>query len=261
MPTVRLNKSASRVVDILSLFTKSEVNLSIADIARELSLPKSSTFEIVYTLVEKGFLEIADNNRNTFKLGLKLFEVGAAFLSKADLHREARPQMEYLLAQIGRTIFLAVENKGEVVYLDKVEPYSAIHTGACLGSRNPMHCTGLGKAMLASYHEDRVRAITGGSKLKQKTPYSISEYNDLIEDLGKIRRRGYSIDDRESEIDVFCIAAPIYDRLGNPVSALSVASPAAVMNDTEIERVSKLVTASALTISRNLGFLGDKLYF
>lgn len=260
IPTFRPNKSAARTVDLLSLLAKAEGPLSIAEISREMSIPKSSMFELVYTLVDKGFLEIADSNLNTFKLGLKIFEVGISFVNKINLHREARPQMEYLMAQTGRTVFLAIEDQGQVVYIDKLEPISAVFTGALLGSRNPMYCTGLGKAMLAAYSEDKVRSITGGGEFEPKTKYSITNYNDLLEELAAIRARGYSIDNRENEEHIFCIAVPIYDRSGNAIAAISVANPAAAIDGVQIERTGALAQAAALKISKKLGFLGEKIY-
>lgn len=256
----RHNKSAARVVDILTMVAQSASSVTIAEIARALAIPKSSTFEIVYTLVDKGFLEIDTANGNAFKLGVKLFAVGSAFLAKADLHRTARPQMEHLMTQTGRTVFLAIESNGLVLYLDKLEPCSAIYTGAILGSTNPMHCTALGKSLLAAYQEEKVRTITGGGELPAKTPNTITCYQDLLGELAKVRQRGYAIDNQENEMDILCVAAPIYDRQGNPVAAVSVASPAAAMHDAEVERIGQMVTARALLISRHLGFLGQGLY-
>lgn len=257
---MRINKSAARTVDILSLIATKEKPLTITEISKTLAIPKSSTFELVYTLVEKNFLEIEDENLKTLKLGLKLFEVGVSFLDKTDLHREARPLLEDMMAKSGETVFLAVEDKGELVYLDKVETSSSVRTTANLGSRNPMHCTGLGKALLAAYTNERVKEITGGGELLSKTEYTIKHYNDLVIDLDRTRKRGYAIDNRESEREVFCVAAPVYNRSAEPVAAISIASLASKMNNDRMEKFSKLVVSTALNISRRLGFVGNKLY-
>ncbi|WP_260288671.1 IclR family transcriptional regulator [Peribacillus aracenensis] len=259
MSNVKLNKSASRVMDILVLLSREDQPLTVSEISRELNVPKSSTFEILTTMVEKGFLQV-DDHLKTYKLGLKLFEVGAAYLYNTDLHKEARPYLETLMTKTGETAFLAIESDGEVVYLDKVEAPSSIRTTATLGNRNPMYRTGLGKAILAGYSDDKVRELMGNTEFIQRTSNSITSYNSLIENLNQIRQRGYSIDDRENEEDVFCIAAPVYDESNRPVAAISVAGLATRMKDDEKDKYSEFLVETALGISKRLGYRNDRLF-
>jgi DNA-binding IclR family transcriptional regulator len=260
-PILRSNKSAARTVDILVLIAAAKKPLTITEISSSLEIPKSSTFEILYTLVEKGFLEIDNEELKTFKLGVKIFEVGTAFLSKTDLHGAARPFIEDLMLKCGETVFMAVEDKGSIVYLDKAEGHTNVRTTCVIGARNLMHVTGLGKALLATYPVEKVREITGGGALIARTEMTITHFNDLVKDLEEIRKRGYSIDDREGVEDLYCLAAPIYNRLNRSVAAISVASLYSKMTDEKHEKIRKLITETALNISRRLGFIGDKLYF
>jgi len=262
MKVTRPNKSAARSVEILEYIAKSGKPVSLAEISRGLDIPKSSTFELIYTLIDKGFLEQADGNLKTFKLGLKLFQVGVAFLTNTNLHTEARPVMENLMLVTGHTVLLAVENQGKIVYLDKIEPPDElVRIEAKLGSSNPLHCTGLGKALLAAYSNDRVRQLIGSGRLIPKTLFSIQTYDGLIEELDRIRARGYSIDDKESETNVFCIGAPIYDRLDKPVAAISLRCLAASVDEDKVKKFSLMVTQSALLISNKLGFIKNRLYY
>lgn len=258
---MKTNKSASRAIDIIDLISKQDKPMTISEISHTLGIPKSSTFELLYTLVEKDYLQIEDENLKTFKLGIKLFQAGTAYLKKMDLNREARPLLEDMMKKSGETAFLAVEVNGMTVYLDKVEGSSSTRTTSVLGSSNPMYCTGLGKALLAAYPEDRIREITGGGKLLPVTEHTIKCYEDLMADLESVRKRGYSIDDRENEEDVFCVAAPIYDRSGKPIAAISIASLASKINSSRLELFGSLVKTTALEISRRLGYIGEKLYF
>ncbi len=257
----RLNKSAARVVDILSLIARSEKPLKITEISNMLDIPKSSTFSLLYTLVDKSFLEIDDNNLKTFKLGLKLFEVGTSYLTKKELPKVATPLLEKLMNEVSDTVFLAVEDEGELVYLKKFEPSSEIRTTARLGSRKPMYCTGLGKALLATYSRQKVKEIVGNGDLEALTKYTITDPKELMKDLEEIRNRGYSIDNRESEEQLFCVAAPIYDQTESSIAAISIASLASTMNQQRIEQNSKKITNVALEISRRLGFGKEKLFF
>jgi Transcriptional regulator len=234
--------------------------MTITDISHALDMPKSSTFELLYTLVEEGFLEIDNDVLKTFRLGMKAFEVGVAFVARTDLHRAARPLIEELMAKSGETVFLAVEDKGSIVYLDKAESQSSIRTTCVMGSRNMMYRTGMGKALLASYTDDKVREITGGGELQTATPYSICHHNELVRELVEIRKRGYSIDNRENEMEIICVAAPIYDRNNRAVAAISIASPYSKMNENRQKEFSEMVMETALEISHRMGYLGSILY-
>jgi DNA-binding IclR family transcriptional regulator len=260
MKTFRMNKSAERVVDILGFVAQREKPCTMAEISAELRIPKSSAFEILYTLVEKEFLAIDNPDLKTFRLGLKLFEVGAAFLSKTNLHREARCFLEKMAACSGETVFLAVEDTGDVVYLDKIEGHASVRTFAVLGSRNSLYRTGLGKALLAAYPESRVRQLVGDGTLETRTPYSIPDYKNLLAELKATRERGYAIDNRENEMDVFCVAAPIFDQGGNPIAAISIASLFSKADQARQRELGTLVTETALAISSRLGFVGTRLY-
>lgn len=257
----QFNKTAARVVDILLLIAKSEKPLTITEVSNSLGIPKSSTFNLLYTLVDKRFLEIENENLKTFKLGLKLFEAGSSYLAKKELTNVAIPLLESLLNEVKDTVFLAVEDEGELVYLKKFEPSSEIRTTARLGSRKPMHCTGLGKALLAAYSDKKVKKIIGEGELEALTKYTITDSDELMKDLEQIRKRGYSIDDRESEEQLFCVAVPIYDQNASPVAAISIATLVSTVDPERITKISRKIRNTGLQISRQLGFSKNKLFF
>lgn len=210
---------------------------------------------------DKGYLQIDDENLKTFKLGIKLFQSGVAYLKKMDLNREARPLLEDMMKKSGETVFLGVDVNGMMVYLDKVEGPSSTRTTSVLGSSNPMYCTGLGKALLASYTDERIKEVIGTGELPPKTEHTIKCFSDLIADLNAVRKRGYAIDDMENEEDVFCVAAPVYDGSNKAIAAISIASLASKINDDRLKQFGRLVVDTALEISRRLGYTKDKLYF
>ncbi|MBP2628502.1 MAG: hypothetical protein H6Q68_3213 [Firmicutes bacterium] len=259
---MKLNKSASRSMDILNLLARSKKPLTQLEVSQILDLPKSSTYELLYTLLEKGMLEFDNEDLKTFKLSLKLFEIGMTVLENTDLPRIARPILEDLSLKIGETVFLAVENMGEIVYLDRIEIHSSITTSAGLGNRRPMYCTGLGKALLATYPAKRVKEIF--DMVDPKTIFTkntIHEYADFIADLQQIRKRGYAIDNREMEDEIFCVAAPVYGRTDTAVGAISIATIYFKADKKKTEMLGKAIMDSALAISKRLGFRRDTLYF
>ncbi len=259
---LKINKSASRTIEILSLLAASPKALTQLEISQELSMPKSSTYELIYTLLEMGMVEFENKDLKTFRLGLKVFELGMSVLGKIDFHKLSRPFLDELSLKTGETVFMAVEEQGSIVYLDRVEHSSSITTSAGLGTRRPMHCTGLGKALLAAYPLERTREIWDLSPQKPAfTATTLVTFEDLMEDIKQTRRRGFAIDNREMEDEIFCVAAPILDRAEKPVAAISIASIYLKMDEQKIALWGNWIAEAALAISRRLGFSRNQLFF
>jgi DNA-binding IclR family transcriptional regulator len=113
---------------------------------------------------------------------------------------------------------------------------------------------------LAAYPEEKVKEIFRKSDMTKRTPYTITNYADLILDLERTRQRGYAIDNREGEIEVFCVAAPIYNQFSQPIAAISIASLYSKINDERLHKFERLITETALGISKRLGFTGERLF-
>ena len=258
---MRINKSAARTIDIIELFSKRGKPLTLTEISKTLGIPKTSAFDIIYTLLGKNILEYENKKFKTFQLGLRLFEVTLLALGKTDLHRVARPHLDQLIEKTGETVYLAVENNDEVVYLDKAEGTSAVRFAAELGTRKPIYCTGLGKAILAAHTDAKVREIIKRNRLTPITENTIITYDELLEELEAIRERGYAIDNQECVKGIFCVAAPIYGTSDKPIAAISIATSVSSMDAGKLERLGVLIPETALQISRRLGFPRDKLFF
>jgi len=257
-----LNKSAARVIDILSLLAHSSHSLTQFDIGNELGIPKSSTFDLMYTLMEKGVVEYDNKELKTFKLSMKVFELGTTVLQKADLYDISKPYLELLSEDLKETVFLGIENRGEVVYLNRVDKtVSSVTTAASIGMRRPVHCTGLGKAILATYPKERIVEIWNMfDRTEAYTPTTILTCNDLLSDLKKTRKRGYAIDNREKEDEIFCISVPIYSVKDTAIAAISVATLYLKMDNKRIVEYSNKLINSALLISKRLGYTKRYLY-
>lgn len=246
-------------MDILSILSSTKEPLSVSQLSRELGAPKSSTFEILTTMVSKEFLEF-DDTLKTYKPGIKLFEVGASYLNNTDLTSEARPYLESLVKRTGETAFLAIPSDGDIVYLDKVEASSSIRTTATLGTRNPMYLTGLGKALLAAYPNQKVEEIMSNKNFIPATANSIKNIESLMLDLKNIRRRGYAIDDQENEEDIYCIAAPLWDYTNQPIAAISIAGLASRMKEENVGDYASYLTNTALSLSKRFGYKDNQLF-
>lgn len=258
---LKINKSAARTIDILNLLSVSSKPLTQLEISQALDMPKSSTYELIYTLLEKGIVEFDNEDLRTFRLSLNIFEIGMTVLDKVEFHKISRSFLEELSHKTGETVFMAVEDTGAIVYVDRIEKNSSITTAAGLGTRRPIHCTGLGKALLATYSANRVKEIWEMRDQKViYTNYTIREYNVLIADLQQTRERGYAIDNREIEDEIFCVAAPIYDRTDKAIGAISIASIYLKMDKNRTELFGKMIMETALDISKRMGFRRNRIY-
>jgi DNA-binding IclR family transcriptional regulator len=257
---MNLNKSASRTIEILRLISSSDPPPSLSQISQALRIPKASTFDILHTLLELGIVEPSERDSRTFRLGLSLLEIVLPALSKIDILKVARPMLEELCASTGETIFLAVENNGQLVFLDKVEGSSMMRADVELGARSLMHCTALGKALLAAYPESRVREIFRVQKFVKFTSRTITSMAELEKDMGSTRERGFAVDFEEKYPTVVCVGAPVFSRAGKPIAGISIAFQAANTDEKKLFRFGKVLESAALKISRKLGYMKESLF-
>ena len=259
----KINRSVARALEMLELVAASKDELTITEISKQLGIPKSTTFDILYTLLDKGYLEQANEKQKSFKLGVKLFQTGACYLEQTPFQNVAHSVLERLAEVAGETAFLALLNNDELVYFDKVESPNSVRTSARIGSNNPLYCTGLGKAILAALPDEEVKAIlarTGG--LKPVTPYTFTDETQFFAILNQARQQGYAIDDREHNAEVFCLAAPVYNLQGKIYAAISVASLYTKINHQpeKITALGKMIADAALDLSQRIGYRGPRLY-
>lgn len=255
-----MNKSTARTIEIIELLSSKGRALTLSEISRSLDIPKTSAFSIVSTLMSMNILEYENEQFKTIQLGIKLFEMTLSALGKSELHLVARPYLDQLLERAGETIYLGVESAGEIVYLMKAEGSQSVRTSANLGSRRPMYCTGLGKAMLAAHENEKIRELVREDTFPQLTEMTITTFDELMDDIEETRCRGFAIDRQESDLEISCISAPIYDASSKPVAAISIAMRSFTLSEEKIKKYGKIVPETALMISRKLGFTSSELY-
>lgn len=257
---LKLNKSAARTIDLLLLLVSSDKFLTLNNICEMMQLPKSSAFELIQTLLYKGIIEIKDDKQKTYGLSLLAFEIGSSVITNMGIADAARPFIQELNRQTGSTVFLGVKDKDKIVYIDKAENHSTIKPTAKLGSRRNLHTTGLGKGLLYAFCDTKIIEILGEEPYASKTPLSHTNQKEVLEDASKTRLRGYAIDDREDNLDMYCISSAIRNHENEPVASFSVASLYSGMTKDKEQLIAKLVKETALQISRKLGFAGNNLY-
>jgi DNA-binding IclR family transcriptional regulator len=242
-------KSLSKIVRILECFSTVDRAMSLAELCDRTGLPRSTTHRLLASMREVGFLD-QDRTRDRYRLGLKLFEFGNIVLSNMDLHREARPYVEQLGRLTGQLVHLAVFDGRQAVVIHRSDPSDST-TPPTYIENAPVHCTSVGKAVLAFQPPAVIdRLIAAG--LQPYTDTTITKGPDLIAELSRIRERGYAIDEGEHQPGLRCIGAPIRDQNARVFAAVSISGPAWKIPIGEVESLSKIVIHSANAISAQL---------
>jgi DNA-binding IclR family transcriptional regulator len=252
------NRSTVRTIEILHYIAESTQQLTITELSQALDIPKSTTHQIVQTLVELKMLEVSRSK--TFRLGIRFFELALPAFARMDLRREGQPILDELSDKTGESVFMASYDGPEIVYLDQVMGNSLMRLSVNPGSRGPIHSTALGKAILAAMPDDKILELTGGGSLETHTEFTIQNHEQLVADLRAARVRGYTIDDRELFPDICCVAAPVMGASEMPKAAISIVSHSSRMNASRIEKLGEMVHEAAVNLSRRMGFQGKRLF-
>lgn len=245
-------QSVARALHILEAFSGQIKELSVTEISKRLALSKSTAFGLIHTLTENGYLEQnAENSK--YRLGLKLLKLGNIVQMNNIVCQKARPYLEALVSEFEETAHLAIQRFSVVVYIDKIESDRTIYIHSHVGAENPMYCTGVGKCLLAFMSEEgRNRIYKGYGVLDRRTPKTITNLLDLEADLARVRERGYSLDDEEFGLGLFCVAAPVFDHAGQVVAAISLSGPKAHFDDVRVRLIAQSMKEATAKISREL---------
>lgn len=249
----RLIQSIERAADVLELFLAAHQDLSVKEISDKLGLSKSTVHGIIKTLEYRGYLEQNPDDLK-YKLGLKLFELGNRVVNNLDLGKIARPIIKELVEELMETVHLVVFERGEVIYIEKLDGPRALRIYSQVGKRAPIHCTGVGKAILAFQEEEEIERILSNTDLQSFTDYTLTDKEDIKKQLRTIQEQGYSIDDEEIELGLKCVAAPIFDHQGKVIAAISCASPKIRLSEEKLVEVIKGIKLAAAKISQSMGY-------
>jgi IclR family KDG regulon transcriptional repressor len=245
--------SVSNAARVLKAFTPGEREWGVTDLARRLSIAKSTAHRLLATLTDEGLLE-QDPATGRYRLGLVVFDMAAAAQS-VDLHEAVLTPMTELRNRTGETVQVAVLDGREVVYVERLDSPNTLRLFIEVGRRNAAHSTGCGKALLAFLPPDQLERVLRGWTMEPKTPHTITDVKVLRDDLADARRRGYAVNRRESEAGIISVAAPIRDVSGRAVAAVSVAGPAERLEPHELKVAQATIECAALA-SRRLGYRG-----
>jgi len=251
-------KVLDKTFSILDILFQHDSSMHITEISEKLGLYPSTTHRILDTLKHWGYVE-QDLKTQKYRLGLKLLALGMAKLHQMDLVKEATPYLKELVKLCNETVHLGVLEGGEVLYLAKEESSQTIRMISYVGRRAPLHCTALGKVLLAHLSLEERKRTLGGKELPPLTENTITDKKELEKELDKVREQGFALDQEENEKDVRCVAAPIRNYKGDVIAALSISSPIFRIDKNAQDNLKEALMKTGEKISQRLGYNGKLL--
>jgi IclR family acetate operon transcriptional repressor len=229
-----------------------EDGATLTDLAHQVGLPTSTAHRLLTTLEQERYVRFNQEGR-LWSIGVQAFVTGCTFTKTRSLVGLARPHMRHLMEETAETVNLAIEDEGEAVYLSQVECRQMMRVFARPGTRVPLHCSAVGKAILSAVPDKRLSKILHQHGMPRLTVKTITTPSALRADLERVRKIGYAVDDEEHAVGLRCIAAPLFDETGDVVGAVSASGPMARIEEERVSSLGKLVLEAAGLISADMG--------
>lgn len=240
-------QSLARGLKILDLLAEAGNGLSVTELAEALGVDKASASRLVATLERHGYVEKDPATRRCY-LGPQVVGLSRSVLARLPLREAARPFLRQLMEATGECAHLAIPAQGKALYIDQVESPATLRVNAQVGTMNPLHCTALGKALLA------FGELTLPAPLEAFTPRTITEPETLRRHLEEIRRRGYAVDDEEFDLGVRCVAAPVFDFDGRLAGSIGISGPSTRITPERMPALAASVVEIGKALSERMTF-------
>ena len=246
-------QSVIHALDILDYMVSCSREVGVTELARVMNIHKSTVSRLLSTLDARGYVTRNPQTRQ-YSLGMHLLELSRAKLDQLDLRSLARPYLESLVRDTGETAHLAIMDHDKVVYIDKVDTPQTLMMRSKVGYRIAVHCTALGKAMMAEFPEDVASTLLDPASMVRFTPNTITDPDSLRQHLAVVRERGYAIDDEEHENGIRCVASAVKDHAGRVAGAISLSGPTLRVSRERAESLGQLVCNTSRQLSTALGY-------
>jgi IclR family acetate operon transcriptional repressor len=212
--------AVDRAMSLLELLAISREGLTLSEVSRKLSIPKSTTHYLIHTLETRGYVQRGNNGRHS--LGLRFADVASASTAELDLGALATPFLKQISARVNLTATLSVLRGAEAVIIGKATSFLDAGGGAWVGRHLDLHCTAQGKALIAQLPEADLNKLFGGRALAQFTPKTIVTLVGLKTHLAEVRSNGFAVNNEEQVYGVRAVAVPIVNVSGAVIAAISL---------------------------------------
>lgn len=236
-----------RVVNVLNTIASSDGNFTMADLARKTQIPVGTLFPIVKTLVDEQFIT-CDNATGKYRIGIRLYLNGISFLRSGDSYIAVREQLQKLTDETGEATHFCKLSGGNVLYLIKIDSPQPIRMFSAIGKQLGAYGTGVGKALLCEHSLQQLRGLYGDG-LKAMTPYTITDFKKLYQQLLEIRKTGFAFECEESNEGIRCIAKPVFKN-GRVCAAVSVGIPVFRYTEKKAENIKMLLSETVKKIEK-----------
>lgn len=249
-PQTRGAPALDRALTVLELLGQSKVGLSLPQLVERTRLPKSSLHCLLITLERRGYLR-RNGRTGRHQLGLKFLALAKAALSGNPIRELAATHLKWLSEATGLTAHLAIMENDEVVLISKHSAPGVFRLATWIGKRMDIHCTGLGKAMIAYLPQDEIERIISEHGMPRHNDQTLCSFKKLRADLALTTSRGYALDYEEDEVGMCCVGAPIFDLQGRPISAVSISGTT--------EQIAPKVEQIAQQVKRTAEKIGEQV--
>lgn len=244
-------RSVDRALDILLCFNRAEPTLTLTQIVERAGIHKSTAHRLLATLERKRFLQRVEET-GSYRLGWALLELGFSVLEHNNLHRQATPYMQRLVAEHRETVDLGILEGNSVLYLQVIESPQRVKISSAPGQRLPVFCTATGKAFLAFLPDSKVKELLKTHRHKY-TEYTTTDLAEILQQLKLTRERGFAISEQEYELGINAVAAPILDAHQYPVAVFAIVGPTYRMTLERMLELGPALRATTDALAREIG--------
>jgi DNA-binding IclR family transcriptional regulator len=247
-------QSVDRAISVLEILAR-RGEAGVSELAAEIDVHKSTAFRLLGALEGRGLVEQA-GERGKYRLGFGLIPLAGAVADRLEVTRQGRVVYEQLAVDLGETINVAVLQEHWAVNIDQAMGPSTVATHNWIGRLTPLHCTSSGKVLLAHLDTERRAALLAASGMPALTPGTVTSAEALDAELDRVRKAGVAVVVEEYEVGLNAAAAPVFDRSGEVIAALSVSGPAYRVDAERLSEMAPPLCTAAAEMSRRMGWFG-----
>jgi DNA-binding IclR family transcriptional regulator len=244
-------QSLDRGIQILMILAEKS-SAGVTELAEALGVDKSTASRLVETLRMRDMVRV-DPETKKYRLGFRILHLGEALKDNLNVIAIARPMLLSLSAQINESVHFCAYNNNSVYVMDQVRSSKNYALSAAVGMIEPLHCSSVGKCILAFRRPETIRALLTGYTFTKYTEHTMITADALLKNLESIRSLGYALDDEEMAVGVRCLALPVYDYRNSVRYSIGVSGPKASLNAATIESYVKRMAQTAKQLSGGIG--------
>jgi len=247
-------QSVDRAISVLEILAR-RGEAGVSEVASEIDVHKSTAFRLLGALEGRGLVE-QSADRGKYRLGFGLIPLAGAVSDRLDVTQQGRAVLHRLAAEMGETINLAVLQEHWAVNVDQARGPSTVATHNWIGRLTPLHCTSSGKVLLGYVPAERRAALLAASGMERFTPHTVTNAAELDAEMRGVVEQGYATSVEEYETGLNALAAPVLDRAGEVIAAVSVSGPSYRLTEERLATLIEPLKAGAAEISRKMGWFG-----